>query len=335
MNLFAECFAILLLILMNGLFAFAEFSIISAKKTRLRQMADRHDPGAAAALAIGQDPTRFLSAIQIGVTLVGILVGAIGVVTLSEPIAGYLRSIALFAPYSTTISLVLIVLVTTYLTLVFGELVPKRVAMSHAEEFASIVARPMHYFAILTAPIVIVLSYSTELVLRALGIKKYSESPVTEEEIKVLIEQGTETGEIEESEADMVAGVFDLNDLRTEDLMTRRIDVIWLDINDPPQKNWKKIEESGRSYFPVYRDTIDNLAGIVSIKDLWNQVINGKPADLAAVLKKPFFVPGSISMLKLLESFRQSKKHIAIVLDEYGGVQGIITVSDILKVIVG
>lgn len=332
---FIEVIAILLLILINGLFAFAEFSIISAKKARLRQKSERGDPGAAAALAIGLDPTRFLSAIQVGVTLVGILVGAIGVVTIAEPLAGFLASFDSLKPFSTGLSITLIVLVTTYLTLVFGELVPKRVALSNAEEFAAQIARPMHFFAILVSPIITVLSYSTELVLRAFGIKKYTESPVTEDEIRVLIEQGAEAGVFEESEADMVTGVFTLNDLRTENLMTRRLDIIGLDVNDPPEKNWKKIQESGRSYFPVYCDSVDNLLGIVSVKDLWTQMVNGKKADLRAVLRKPFYVPESISMLKLLESFRKSKKHIAIVLDEYGSVQGIITMSDILKVIVG
>jgi len=330
-----ECIAIFLLILINGLFAFAEFSIISAKKARLQQKADRGDPGAAAALAIGKDPTKFLSAIQIGVTLVGILVGAAGVATLSGPLADNLASFNGLAPYSTGLSVAIIVLATTYLTLVFGELVPKRIALSNAEKYAAEIARPMRFFAFVTAPVVLVISHSTEFVLRLFGIKKYTESPVTEDEIRVLIEQGTEAGVFKESEADMVAGVFDLDNLRTEDLMTRRLDIIGLDINDPPQKNWKKIQDSGRSYFPVYRDTVDNLLGIVSVKDLWTLMINGRQADLASVLQKPFYVPESMSMLRLLESFRKSHKHIAIVLDEYGSVQGIIAMTDILKVIVG
>jgi putative hemolysin len=335
MNPLIDCIAIFILIFINGFFAFAEFSLISARKTVLRQKVGRGDRNAAAALAMAENPTNFLSAIQIGVTLVGTLIGAIGVITLASPLAGYLETIPFLAAHSTAVSIAIIVIVTTYFTLVFGELVPKRIALSNAEYYASAIARPMNIFADITSPFVLVLSYSTEFILMILGIKKTTETPVTDDEIRLLIEQGTRTGEFEAAEADLVAGVFNLNDLRIENLMTRRLDIIGLDLNDPPEKNWKKVEESGRSYFPVYRDTVDNLAGIVSVKDLWSELVHKRPPDLAAVLQKPYYVPESISMLRLLDSFRQSKKHIAIVVDEYGSVQGIITMSDILKVIVG
>lgn len=335
MSALIDCIAIFLLIVVNGIFAFAEFSLISARRIILKQRVVRGDRNAAAALSIAEDPTKFLSAIQIGVTLVGTLIGAIGVITLVSPLAQYIGTIPQIGVYSTGLSIAIIVIVTTYFTLVFGELVPKRIALSNAENYASAIARPMNAFAAITAPFVLVLSYSTEFVLWLFGIRKTTETPVTDDEIRLLIEQGTRTGEFEAAEADLVAGVFNLNDLRIENLMTRRLDIIGLDINDPPEKNWKKIEDSGRTYFPVYRDTVDNLLGIVSVKDLWSELVHKHPADLMAVIQKPYYVPESISMLRLLDSFRQSKKHIAIVVDEYGSVQGIITMSDILKVIVG
>lgn len=335
MSYLLEIVIILILILINGIFAMAEFAIVSVKKIRLQQRADEGDSRAAAALEIVNEPTQFLSTVQIGITLVGIFAGAFGGATVAREIASYLTGFPELAPYSDLISIVIVVLAITYLTLIFGELVPKRLALNNAESIASAVAKPMRLLSLITAPLVIILSHSTEAMLRIIQFRKITEPPVTEEEIKIMLAEGTEAGIFEKAEQRMVEGVFNLGDRRVESLMTHRSDIVALDINDPDDENLRKMTGSDRSYFPVYEGNLDNIVGMVSVKNVLAKMVDGCTPDIRASVTKPLFVPEALPILKLLESFKASGVHIALVTDEYGSIQGVITLHDILEAIVG
>ncbi|HZK29860.1 MAG TPA: hemolysin family protein [Methanoregula sp.] len=335
MSYLLEIVIILILIVINGIFAMAEFAIVSVKKSRLQQRADTGDRGAAAALEIVNEPTQFLSTVQIGITLVGIFAGAFGGATVARELAVYFTEFPALAPYSDLLSIVIVVLVITYLTLIFGELVPKRLALNNAENIASAVAKPMRLLSVITAPLVIILSHSTEAMLRVLQFRKITEPPVTEEEIKIMLAESTEAGVFEKAELSMVEGVFDLGDRRVESLMTHRSDVIALDLNDPVDENLRKMTQSGRSNFPVFEGNLDTIVGMVSVKDLLARMVDGGTPDIKASVTKPLFAPQALPVLKLLESFKGTGVHIALVTDEFGSIQGVITLHDILEAIVG
>lgn len=330
-----EIIIILVLILLNGLFALSEFAIVSARKSRLQQRADEGDARAAAALGLANEPTSFLSTIQIGITLVGILAGAYSGATLAGELAPSFTVYPVLAPYAEALSITLIVLVITYLTLIFGELVPKRIALNNPESIASAVARPMRLLSFAAAPLVIILSRSTEAVLRILRIREAEEPPVTEEEIKILLEEGTETGVFGRAEVSMVEGVFNLSDRRAESLMTRRPDIIGLDLEAPDTENIKKMTGSGHSDFPAFERDLDSVRGFVSVKKVLAQYVDKKAPDIRALVNPPLFVPKSITVLKLLETFREKGVRIALVTDEYGSIAGLVTLHDILESIVG
>lgn len=335
MTITAEVLIILALIFLNGLFAMAEFAMVSAKKALLRQRAEEGDAKAAAALSIAREPTRFLSTIQIGITLIGILAGAFGGATVAKGLEIYIAKFPLLAPYSGILAITLVVLAITYLSLVFGELVPKHLALSNAEDIASATARPMGILATVAAPLVFVLSWSTGIVLRILRIRRTVEPPVTEEEIKILLREGTEAGIFEKSELSMVQEVFHLGDMHAESLMTPRPDIISLDLNDPAAENLRKMTESGLSNFPAHEGDLDNIVGMVSVKDVLARMAGGCVPDLRASVTQPLYVPETIPALKLLEQFRETGVHIAVLTDEYGSVRGVITLQDILEAIVG
>ncbi|HIH02777.1 MAG TPA: HlyC/CorC family transporter [Methanoregulaceae archaeon] len=335
MSYLVEVAIILVLIALNGLFAMSEFAIVSAKKARLQQRADSGDPGAAVALELANEPTRFLSTIQIGITLVGIVAGAIGGITVGKGLAAYFTEFPCLAPYSELLSITLVVLVITYLTLIFGELVPKRVALNNAEGIATRVARPMRILSYAAAPLVFVLSRSTDAVLKVVRVKASTEPPVTEEEVKIMLEAGTEAGVFEEAERSMVEGVFDLGDRRVESVMTPRPDIIALDLDDPDEENLKRMILSGRSNVPAYEGNLDTIVGMVSVKSVLARLVSGGRPDIRGSVAKPMFVPETLPVLKLLESFKQSGVHVALVTDEYGSIQGIVTLHDILETIVG
>ncbi|HHX65631.1 MAG TPA: HlyC/CorC family transporter [Chloroflexi bacterium] len=335
MSIATEVIIILLLILANGVLAMAELAIVSARRVRLQQRAAEGDQGAAIALDLAGTPNRFLSTIQIGITLIGILAGAFGGATLSRTLTGYLRAIDWLAPYADSLSLVLVVLLITFLTLVLGELVPKRLALNNPEQVARAIARPMRFLSVIAAPIVQLLSFSTEAVLRVLGVQTPVELPVTEEEIRALIDQGTAAGIFHKAEQNMVERVLLLDDRRISALMTPRIDVIWLDLDDPPEELRRKVADSPFSRFPVARGDLDNVLGQVQAKDMLLQSMRGEPFNLEALLRPPLFVPEVMPSLKVLELFKVSSTQIALVVDEYGSVQGIVTLTDILEAIVG
>jgi putative hemolysin len=335
MSYLLEIAIVLVLIALNGLFSMSEFALISAKKTRLKQRAEEGDTRADVALKLANEPTPFLSTIQIGITLVGIFAGAFGGATIARGLAIYLGGFPVLAQYSGVLSITFVVLVITYMTLIFGELVPKRLALSNAESIASAVAKPMFSLSIIAKPFVIILSRSTEAVLRVLKIRKIAGPPVTEEEIKIMLEEGTEAGVFEEAELSMIEGVLEIGDRRIDSLMTHRADLIGLDLEDPTDENLRKMIESNRSNFPAYEGDLNNIVGMVSVKKVLGKFIENGTVDLREMVTKPLFVPESASVLKLLELFKETGVHIALITDEYGSIQGVITLHDILEAIVG
>lgn len=330
-----ELTVVFLLILLNGFFAMSELALVSSRRARLQQMANRGRRGASAALQLVKDPSRFLSTVQVGITLIGILAGAYGGATLAGHLSEFLKGIAVLAPYADAIAIGLVVLAITYLSLIVGELVPKQIALRNAERIASFVARPMHLLATLVAPLVWLLSASTEAVLHVLRLREMPKEMVTEEEVKALIEEGTETGVFVLAEKDMINGVLRLADRAVLSIMTPRHDVTWLDVSEPAEKICAEIVESDFSSFPVARDELDDFLGIVDTKDLLDQFLQGKPFDLQACLKQPLVIHENMHVLRLLEMFKESAIHIAVIVDEYGTLQGIVTLTDVIAAVAG
>jgi putative hemolysin len=334
-SILTQVLIIIGLIIANGFLAMAEIAIVSARKVRLQQRAEEGDAKAKIALELANSPSRFLSTIQIGITLVGILAGAFGGVTIAEQLAPKLNRIAWIAPHGGAVSLSIVVLGITYLSLIIGELVPKQIALHHAERISAAVAPSMRTLSWLAAPLVKLLSLSTQLVLRAFGVRPSEEATVTEEEIKLMIEQGTQEGVFEPSEQEIVERVFRLGDRTANSLMTPRPDVVWLDPNEPPEEIQKKITADSHTHYPVAEGQIDHIIGLVNSKDLLSQNLSCQPIDLRSVLRPALFIPESMSALDMLERFKQKRTHVAFVIDEHGGFQGLVTTSDILEAIVG
>jgi putative hemolysin len=330
-----EIILVFLLILANGVFAMAEIALVSARKARLQQRAESGDKGAKAALALVEAPNRFLSTVQIGITLVGILTGAVGGATLTQDMANLLNRTPILALHSQGIALVIVVLLITYFSLVIGELIPKRLALGNAERIAMAVARPVKVFSRLASPVVRLLSVSTDLGLRLIGVKPSQDPPVTDEEIKVLMEQGTQVGVFEEAEQDMVESVFRLSDRRVDAIMTPRTEILWLDLDEPFEKNLQEILQSTHTIFPVGQGNLDNIQGILLSKDLLSMVREGGDIDLRKLIRPPVFVPESTPALAVLETIKKQVVHVALVIDEYGGLLGMVTLFDILVSIIG
>jgi putative hemolysin len=330
-----EALFIILLVFANGVFAMSELAIISARKVRLEQWAKEGNANARSALRLMSSPNNFLSTVQIGITLIGILSGALGGATVAKSLKDWLDTIAAIKPYSESLSFTIVVGLITYLSLVIGELVPKRLAMSNAEKIACAVAPSMRFLANIGTPIVYLLSTSTEALLGLLGIQPNEESQVTEEEIKVMIAQGAESGMFEVAEHDMVERVFRLGDRPIKSLMTPRTEIDWLDVDAPFEETQREVLASGHSRFPVGRENLDDCVGIIEIKAFLNASLNGTPIDLVKASSPPLYVAETASALSVLEQFKQSGDRVAIVTDEYGGVEGLVTLTDLLEAIVG
>lgn len=330
-----EISIIVLLIILNGLLAMAEIAIISSRKSRLQQLANEGNKQAQSVLDLATSPGDFLSTIQIGITLVGVLAGAFGGATIAESLAPSLAGLPVIGPYSGAVSVIVVVLAITFLTIVVGELVPKRIALNKADSIAMVMVAPMRMLSLLALPLVLLLRVSTDAILWALHIKPTEEPPVTEEEIQVLIDQGAEAGVFEEAERDMVESVFRLDTRRVNSLMVPRNDVIAFYTDDTIEEVNRKISESGHSSYPVVEETLDNVLGVVFTKDLLTRSLAGQKYDLKTTMKEPLFIPEGMTALKALEMFKKSGKHIAVVVDEYGGMEGLITVHDILEAVVG
>jgi putative hemolysin len=329
-----EILFILLLLIANGLFAMSEIAIVSSRKARLQRRAEK-DAGARVALELANAPDRFLSTVQIGITLIGILAGAYGGATISAHLAERLNRIPALAPHSEAVSLVVVVMTITYLSLVVGELVPKRLALNYPERIASRIAKPMRFLSLLTSPVVHALSASSSFLLRLLGARPTEEPPITEEEVKILIDVGAEAGVFEEAEHELVDNIFRLADQKIPQLMTPRLDIVWLDVEAPPENIRERIISSPYSRMPVCEGTLDNILGVVKARDLLARVLAGKPLDLRAAMRPPLYVPETRTALQLLELFKRSATHIAMVVDEHGALEGLVTMNDVLEAIVG
>jgi putative hemolysin len=329
-----DVFIVIMLVLLNGLFAMSELAVISSRKPRLQHRADEGDARAEAALDLAGNLQRFLSTVQIWITLIGILSGAFGAAKLAVYLSGPLSRIPFLAGYSDTISLALVVGLITYFSLL-AELVPKRIAVGRPEDIASVVAKPMKALSRIAAPFIHVLSFSTEFALRLARYRPAKEPPVTEEEIRSLIGLATSAGVFQEAEQEMVERVFRLGDRRVGVMMTPRDRIERLDINDPSEKTRRKITKSVYSRFPVVQGRTGNILGVVHVRDIAVRCLSGKPIDLRASMHKPLYVHESTHALKVLELLRESGQQMALVVDEYGTVEGLVTLSDILESIVG
>jgi putative hemolysin len=330
-----ELIIILALLIANGLFAMAELAIVSARKTRLEVRAEEGDEGARAALELAMAPDQFLSTVQVGITLIGTLAGAFGGATLAGRLAGWLNQIPLLASYSTSLSVFIVVLFITFLSLIIGELAPKRLALHNPEGIARRVAPALRWLARVAAPIVRLLTVSTNFVLRLSNLQPSDEPAVTEEEVRTMIEQGAQVGVFEPIEEEIMDQVFRLSDRTVAALLTPRTDIVWLDLNDTPEEIKAKVVESGYSRYPVAQETLDNIVGLVSAQSLLAQSLAGRPLDLHASIQPALFIPETTPALVVVERLKQTRSHVALVIDEYGGVEGLVTLSDILTAIVG
>jgi putative hemolysin len=323
------------LVAVNALFAMAEVALLTAKRSKLQKMVESGDRQAAAALELGEDPNRFLSTVQVGITTIGILNGVVAESALSAPVAVWLEQIGVSDTTSGWLASTLIVFIITYASIVLGELVPKRIGQSNPEPIARLVARPMLTLARVARPLVRLLSGSTQILLRLLGVRNSVNQIVTEEEIHALLEEGSDAGIIEHSEHQMVRNVFRLDDRQITSLMVPKSDIIYLDLDAPLSENLQRIQESEHSRFPVCKAGFDEVLGIINAKVLLAQTLRGENPDFRSDLQPAVFVPESLTGMELLEHFKSSGVQMAFVIDEYGEIQGIITLQDLIEAIAG
>ncbi|WP_217604065.1 hemolysin family protein [Chitinophaga sp. GbtcB8] len=328
-----EVVIILILILLNGLFSMSEIALVSARKVRLEHQAGKGDEQAKAALKLANNPDKFLSTVQIGITLIGILTGIYSGEKLKSDLVAFVGQMDLLRPYASGIATGIIVIVITYFSLVLGELVPKRLGMARPEAIAKAVARPMSWVSKITFPFIALLTVSTNVIVKIFKLKG-SDQHVTEEEIKAIINEGTNSGAIEETEQEIIERVFHLGDRNITSLMTHRTDIVWLDINEPADVIKRKINHSLHSVYPVCEGQIDSIKGIISIKDLY-AAASSNSYELKPIIRKPLFVPENNSAYQVLEKFKETQIHAAFIVDEYGTFLGMITLNDILEAIVG
>lgn len=335
MDIALEIGILLILLVANGAFAMAEIAVVSARKVRLRQRAEAGDRRSRKALDLAESPNRFLSTVQIGITLVGIFAGAFGGARLSQRLAAILKNVDFLSTHADAIAFGVVVAGITYLSLVIGELVPKRVGLSNPERIAGLLAGPMQKLSTLARPLVYILSASTEGLLRLLGLKDQAPTTITEEEVKLLVREGMHAGVLFKTESEMVEGVLALDKLSMRDIMTPRAKIIWINQDDSHETIWHKIVVSGHTTFPVYQHERDRVVGIVSVKDIYAHMAAGIPVKLRDLVQQPLVVPVTQNALVLLETFKRSRKHVAVVIDEFGSVAGLASLHDIMEAIVG
>lgn len=330
-----EIVLIVLLVMANGVFAMAEIAVVSSRKARLRTRSEDGHRGATVALELAEKPNDFLSTVQIGITLVGILAGVFGGATLAEELGAQFNTVPWIAPHGESVGLVLVVLAITYLSLVIGELVPKRIALTNPERIAAAMSPFMRGLARVARPAVWFLSVSTSAVVRVLRIRASNDPSVTEEELTSMLELGRKTGEFHPAEEEMIKGVFALADRSARAIMTPRHEVVWLDLSRPAEELQRLIVESGLSRFPAAEGSLDNFVGVIEIKDLIARSFAGAPLDLRAAVRESLVFPETTSALQILHDFQSRKAEIGIVVDEYGGFEGIVTVADLAMRVLG
>lgn len=331
-----EIAVLFVLILLNGVFAMSELALVSSKEARLKARADAGNSGAHSALKLRADPSRLLSAVQIGITLVGVLAGAYGATAIADDLAPMIaQAFPRFERQSNEAAFAIVIVLTTYLSLVFGELVPKRIALAAPEAIASLAAKPMGVVATLAYPAVALLRFSTEAVLTVIGLHRVAKEKVTEEEILHMVEEGASSGAIGRDEQDMIEGVLDLPERNLRSIMTPRREVVWINLEDPPIRIVETIAESGHSRFPVARGDVDEIVGIVQTKDLLTRFAISGALEIEKAMRKPLYVPETLSVARLFESFSGTEVRMAVVVDEHGGFVGVVTAADMLGAIAG
>lgn len=329
-----EIFIIIGLILLNGILSMSEIALVSARKARLELDAKRGNKSAQTALKLAGEPDRFLSTIQIGITLIGILTGLYSGEAFAYNLAEVVRHVPVLEPYALGVSKTIIVIIVTYLILIMGELVPKRIGMGYAERVSMLVAKPMYFLSKLALPFVWLLSKSTSLVIKITGIKANEENKVTEEEIKAIVKEGFDGGEVQEVEQDIVERVFNLGDRNVGSIMTHRSDLVWLDVTDSIEKIREKVQENLFNIYPVASEKFDNIKGVVYLKDLFGR-IDEPDFSLEEVIRPAQYLPENQSVYNALEQFKEARVKYGIVTDEFGGIQGIVTLKDIMEGLIG
>lgn len=319
------------LILLNGLFSMAEIALVSARKSRLEAQANKGDKKAEEALKLANKPETFLSTVQMGITVIGILTGIYSGEKITDNFAEYLSQWPALVPYSSGIATAIVVIIVTYFTIIFGELVPKRIGLSRPEYLAKASARPMRVVSLITHPFIWLLSKSSNLIIKIFGLKP-KDNQVTEEEIKAIISEGTEQGTIEETEQEIIERVFHLSDRNITSLMTHRSDIIWFGLNDTEEMIKEKITSEPHSVYPICENTIDDIKGVVAIKDLY---ISPDNVEFHNLMRPALFVPENNTAFQVMEKFKESKLHSCFIVDEYGSILGMITLNDILEAIIG
>ena len=331
----AAILVIFLLILLNGVFAMSEIAMVSSRKSRLKASAKKGDKAAKKALELANNPSKFLSTIQIGITLIGIFTGIYSGEEIEDDLEIYLRSIPLVSAYSDKLSIGIIVVVLTFFSLVLGELVPKRIGLTMPETIIKALSYPMYIISIIAAPFIWLLSRTTDFLITLLNIKKNSDSHVTEEEIKAIIREATETGAVQEIEQDIMENVFHLGDRKINTLMTHRTEIDWINILDPVENIKKQLTVSVHKSFPVCREDLDHVAGIIYSKDLLNSLLVNQQFEIERHLKAALFLSEKSTAFNALEKLRKSKQHLALVVDEYGSVKGLLTMNDLVDSLLG
>ena len=330
-----DLFLLLFLILLNGVLAMSEIAVVSSRKSRLQKLADDGSPGAQSALDLSNEPSGFLSTVQVGITTVGILSGAIGENALADPLTSWLSGFAFFEPYARGLALTVVVIGLTYFSVVVGELVPKRLGLLAPESIAALIATPMNVLARLTRPLVWLLSSSSSLLLQLVGARHRGDPPVTDDEINVLMEQGAEAGVFHESEQAIVSNVLRLDEQRIGAIMTHRNDIYVLDLDEPEDAIRTCLAESPFTRIVVCRDGLEHIIGILRTADLLKLALAGEKLDIERFLRPALYVPEGVSTTHLLESFRKARQQCALIVDEYGELQGLVTLTDVLTSIVG
>ncbi|HEX7086363.1 MAG TPA: hemolysin family protein [Vicinamibacterales bacterium] len=330
-----EILLVLLLVAINGVFALSEIAVIGSARPRLTQLAAEGSAGAGRALELAADPTRFLSSIQVGISTIGILTGAFGEATLAARLRDYLRTVDALAPWAEPLSLVVVVAGITYVSLIIGELVPKRLALTSPERIASVIARPMQITSAIFRPVVHLLSVSTNAVLRLIGADRIESARVSMEEIKVLIEQGRAEGVIEPEEGRMMTNVLDLDERHVAEVMTPRPEVIWLDADDPFERNAGRLLAEPHDVLPLCRGGLQHVVGVIRSRRVLDELLAGRTVDLGALAEDPLFVPETMNLMRLLEELRRTGLPTAIVVDEFGDVAGVVSLTDVVEALVG